>query len=138
MEELFLDLHKVELYGWEKYKSKNLVYSLLEGIEQGDNFPPVSVVSARDFYYLDQLIFDRRFSQGKVLDGGHTRAYAHYILKKPLRCSITRVSENIFPPNRYFPIRDIIIADKCGKNGCFIDLNKQALQKMACDSGYRK
>ena len=35
----FLDLGKVELYGWETAKNIMLIDSMVRGIEAGDDFP---------------------------------------------------------------------------------------------------
>ena len=40
-EEIYLDLNKVELYGWEKYKSDKVIDYLISRIEACDEFPAV-------------------------------------------------------------------------------------------------
>ena len=140
MTELFLDLHEVEIYGWEEYKSKTLVDSILRGIASGDSFPPVAVIQYSGFYALDFWTYDDRFSQSDRRDGGHTRSIAHYLSHKPLRCLLTGVTNLSSPPKYSLFIKDIIVTDSYGEeNGLFgkVDLKYAALRKMACDSRYR-
>jgi hypothetical protein len=58
---------------------------MLRSIEQEKLFKPVNLVQfSRNIYFMAFLIDDE---QGKP-DGGHHRAYAHYLANKPLSCRI--------------------------------------------------
>ncbi len=140
MKEIYLDLQEVDLYGWERYKSQTLVDSLLRGIAMGDVFPPVPVVQNDGFYSLDSFAHDARFSQSDIREGGHTRAIAHYLARKSLRCVLTGVSQLPSPPEGFFLIREISVTDSYGEGNKFfgkIDLRSGAIHKMACDTRYR-
>lgn len=139
MKEIFLDLHRVPLYGWERYKSKTLVDSILRGIEAGDAFPPVPVVQCEDFYSLDMFAYDARFPQSTLFIGGHTRAIAHYIAEKFLRCSLSGISRLVSPPKDFFLIKEIEILNNYGEDHRPLRrlLHDGAIHKIACDSRYR-
>ncbi len=80
----FLDLNKVDLFGWESPQSIQSVDAIVRGIENNDVFPPVFVLR------LEEDVF-RLFTP----DGGHTRAIGHYIANQPLRVVIKE-------PHNYF------------------------------------
>jgi hypothetical protein len=80
---VFLDLSKVNLFGWEGRIGKQKLESIIKGIEAGDNLPAVPVIKINDATYQLTELHDER---GKI--GGHTRSYAHYSLKKPMKCEI--------------------------------------------------
>jgi len=98
--EVFLDLNKVRLYGYESGKSDKVIDAVVRGIEQGDVFPPVIVCQVTEDEYL-------------ILrpDGGHNRAVGHYIANKPLRCIVRDIDD---PTEGYVPdqkVRDFVEAD---------------------------
>ena len=75
--DVFLDLNKVRLYGYEIVKSAKVVESIIKGIFFGDKFPSVDVYE---------------FAPGEYLllppEGGHCRATGHYIENQPLRVNV--------------------------------------------------
>lgn len=82
--EVYLDLGEIILICWEKRKSDKLVEAIQRGIEAKDIFPAVKVHKINSTLY--QLVYGN--------DGGHTRAFGHYIANHPLRCKI--ISEGGF------------------------------------------
>jgi hypothetical protein len=83
-----LDLRVVDLYGFEHRKNKEILESMIFGIENGDTFPPVPVKKiSESVYWLSADILDKNtYSNSTYLDGGHHRALAHYIVGEPLSC----------------------------------------------------
>lgn len=97
MKELLLDLHAVHLRGWERRKNQFTVESICHAIDAGDALPPVPVVLGKyrrfglfgekeTAYYLDMDILCS--PDAERVDGGHHRAVAHWIKKKPLLCTL--------------------------------------------------
>ena len=43
-ETIKIDLHKSELFGFEREKSRLVVMSIMKGIQEGDEFPPVPIM----------------------------------------------------------------------------------------------
>ena len=76
MKRIDLDLSSVELYGWEYGQCQEMVFSMLEGIALGDEFPLVHIRN------IEQSGFVIYYPG----DGGHHRAIAHYLFGAPLRC----------------------------------------------------
>jgi hypothetical protein len=98
--DVFLDLNKVELYGYESRKSDKVIEAIIRGISSGDTFPAVNVCEVEP---------------GKFLllrpEGGHQRACGHYIENKPLRCNVWDLEEDV---NVYYEgqkVRDFVEAD---------------------------
>lgn len=100
----FLDLGKIELYGWETMKSDRMVDALVRGIEAGDDFPPVRVNKISDTVYWLALNHD----------GGHRRAAAHYIAGKPLKVVIEPLPSGLGISHPY-PIKEIVLIDDRGQ-----------------------
>ena len=113
---IFLDLDKVNLFGWEKYKSDKVVFYVAERALLGDDFPPVPVVKIdKETYQLDfssRRIYDSEIL-GEILirDGGHKRAVGHYLAGLPLKCSIRAIGINRFRFSNNVNIRDVVLAD---------------------------
>jgi len=112
--ELYLDLSWESLVGWQSEIGDLSVDAICRGIEEGDEFPPVSVVALEDgSYSLDLTKLDPDIG-GRFLDGGHARAVAHYIMNEPLKCILNpkglphSISARI-------PILEIIITDDNGE-----------------------
>ena len=88
---IWLDLDKVEIYGFEDFKDVYNIAQMVRNIESGAEFPPVYVAKINDTKYVlsgyrnldkdGRLIYDNY--------GGHHRALAHWIAGKPLKCVIT-------------------------------------------------
>ncbi|MFA7707939.1 MAG: hypothetical protein WCX73_03245 [Candidatus Pacearchaeota archaeon] len=101
--EIYLNLNKVELVGWEYNKSFDKVARFVEDIKKGDSFPSVPVKKIKDNLYSLIYISER---WDFIEDGGHNRAVAHYITNKSLKCNLVgkglpvpqnvQVSINIF------------------------------------------
>jgi hypothetical protein len=76
-----LDLYKVRLYGFQKGVFRKNVEDIRERIKAGEMFQRVNVIQQSDSeFYMAFLINDE---DGKP-DGGHHRAYAHYLENKVL------------------------------------------------------
>jgi hypothetical protein len=106
MEEIFyLDLHKNELYGWEPLKNKERIDSIVDGIRKNDNFPAVPVHRTIDnqFFLSKNILLE-----SGLIDGGHHRAVAHYITRKPLKCKL--IDGQPRAKEYYLLIRDIQIS----------------------------
>jgi len=81
----YLNLRENDLYGWESKKNKFLVKSIIKGIKNGDEFPPVSVhKTITNRFFISKI---KKLDNG-VIDGGHHRAIAHYKMKKLLKCEL--------------------------------------------------
>ena len=92
-----LDLYGNDLYGWEKEKSKLVVFSLAEQILRGANIPLVDVYQRKD-----------RVFELASPNGGHNRAAAYLILKRPLP---VRIVENPLDELLTFNLRDIRLVE---------------------------
>lgn len=101
----YLDLQAVDLYGWERDKSSALVRNLQAGIRSGWEFPSVPVVR---FNYGFQLV-PYGVNEVNLCDGGHHRAVAHYMEKRPLKC---RLVENEGSVANRMHIRDIQLVEE--------------------------
>jgi len=80
-----LDLSKVSLYGWEGLKSRFVADAYATRVEQGDMFPPVWVYMIDDQTYQLTKLWK---PDNSGLEGGHTRAIAHYTIGTPLECIV--------------------------------------------------
>ena len=108
---IYLDLNKVNLYGWEKKKSDLVIDSIVRGIEADDNFEdPVLVYRIDENTY--QLTLEENY-YGEI-DCGHRRAVGHYIANKPLKCVIVghlpALSKKVRDQD-VFNIKDTILED---------------------------
>ncbi len=111
-DEVFLDLEKVTLIGFERYKSDRVVEYSMGRIEAGDEFPAVKVYKIDDTtYQLTTLPKEGFPDDGYDMDGGHLRAVAHYLAGKPLRCIIKGTRSEVSFRFQRMPvnIRDIIM-----------------------------
>ena len=92
----YLDLDEYDLLGWEGDKlSDKVVSSIVEGISEEDEFPAVPVIKVNDLTYC-LCNKTRSMPNGKLsilVDGGHHRAYGHYISNKPLKCYMSDTKE---------------------------------------------
>ena len=71
--DIFLDLRKESLVGWEPFRSDRVIDAIVRGLENGCLFPPVHVYRRPNGVY--ELVGP---------DGGHSRATGHYIVGCPL------------------------------------------------------
>jgi uncharacterized ParB-like nuclease family protein len=84
-EERMLDLKKINLIGFHKGVDKEKVLSMLEAIAHNAQFPPVKVVEINEENYSMCFLVD---DETMKPDGGHHRAYAHYLADKKLKVKI--------------------------------------------------
>lgn len=103
MMEVYLNLSKVDLFGWEEAKSDRVIDSIIEGIQQSDTFPAV------DIYEISPNEYEiAKIPKTGIIDGGHHRALGHFIANTPLRCRILgKTAKRTQPIN----IRDIVLVD---------------------------
>ncbi len=119
----FIDLNKVDLIGWERIKSIEVIDYLVQRIYAGDEFPPVPVSQVDDTtFHLYSYLAIRK---NELVDGGHHRAVAHYIAGKPLKVVLysrrKRIEEFVEyrTPQRVVltNIRDIVLVNAPGSFG---------------------
>ncbi len=110
---LYLDLRKVNVYGFQESFYDLKVEAILRGIEAGDDFPPVIVKQRNEFEYELVSFWDYEDEDNY---GGHHRAVAHYIANTPLKCQLGDGKyddeENLETKTN---IGDIIMADDRGQ-----------------------
>ncbi len=82
--EVFLDLVRDNLYGWETPQSKQRVDKYLEALKDGAMFPAVAAYEVDNDFYLTPTI---ELPNG-LPDGGHHRAIAHFLGGVPLRVRV--------------------------------------------------
>lgn len=100
---IYLDLNRVNLWCFERYKEAYTVDSMVRGIELGDDFPPVLV------YRIDDWNYELTNTQvGENNLGGHYRAIAHYIANQKLKCMITSSKPEV---QVKYLVKDIILYD---------------------------
>ena len=89
---IWLDLDKVELYGFEKFKHVKVIANMVREIEAEADFPPVYVAKLENKKYALSGYYDEveRTLRGDDNYGGHHRALAHWIAGKPLKCQLTK------------------------------------------------
>lgn len=111
---IMLDLSTTVLYGWEREKSDLTVDALVRAIEQNTVFSPVPVFKFEGDYYLSYstLTKSKDDPDWKLTDGGHNRAVAHFIARKPLLC---RLVDEKPGAQRKIPIQDIVLTDDNGE-----------------------
>lgn len=109
---IYLDLNKVDLYGWEREKSDLVIDSIVRGIEAGDDFPAVPVMMINEGkYQLDDIILKYHHSftgTFNPVDGGHRRALGHYIANQPLKCRITCIGAE---QTEWVNLKDMVLID---------------------------
>ncbi|MBI4919270.1 hypothetical protein HY837_05020 [archaeon] len=81
-----LDLEQVDLLGFQEEVVEEVVNSIIKGIKQGGNFPPVFVTKVDEKTYTINCKQDPSDDSNR---GGHHRALAHYKTKTRLKCLIT-------------------------------------------------
>ncbi len=112
MNSVYLDLHAVDLYGWEKYKFFDKVDSFMRALDAGEIFSPLFVRKIRNRgYTLDKIPRDPQDKERA--DGGHHRALAHYFSHRPLLAIIT--DETPFIPSYSYLIKDLGVVDLSGR-----------------------
>ena len=101
--EFLLYWDKVRLWGFQRTVEEEVIKSMRKFIQSGGLFPPVPVTTLTGHIYLMAFLIDDE--QGKP-DGGHHRAYSHYIEKKPLLCRL--VDQNYTAYNSTVDVKDIV------------------------------
>ncbi len=106
---IWLDLDKVDLFGWEDLKYASKLAKMVRDIEKGDEFPEVLIAVRNGRYALSGRCEVARNKYGSLTDnyGGHHRAVAHYIAGMPLKCKITPYK--CIGVRRDVKIKDIVI-----------------------------
>ncbi|OGJ13210.1 hypothetical protein A3K82_01395 [Candidatus Pacearchaeota archaeon RBG_19FT_COMBO_34_9] len=108
----YIDLHRTEVLGWEKEKSKLVVKAIIRGIKKGDEFPPVPVQRIKDRFFLGD---------------GHHRAIGHYLANKPLKCELCRQIFHDYNPeldNSLFPIKETVLVKDEGEYEIYVKQDK--------------
>ncbi len=108
---LLLDLHAVDFYGFQSELDSDNLASILRGVDAGDSFDPLAVrrVLEREIYFLDATVVNA--NSGRP-EGGHHRAYAHLLRKKPLPVHV-RATLACLPEFRGVAIRNLAVKN-CG------------------------
>lgn len=89
-----LDLRTILLYGFQRGVFRKNVEDIQRKIRLDEKFQRVNVVRVRSEFYMAFLIND---NDGKP-DGGHHRAYAHYLENKALSVKIVDEKYICHPP----------------------------------------
>ncbi len=74
---VMLDLRRVNLYGWEAVKNREVIAYFIAKIRKGAELPLVIVARRAGGAY-----------ELATFDGGHNRAYAHFVAGIPLPCIV--------------------------------------------------
>jgi len=105
--QFYLDLNKVTLLGWEPVKFYDTISDLVDSIEEGKEFLSVPVRKIDDSTY--SLVYGVKDRKHKfMIDGGHHRALAHYIINVPLKCEL-HPHHPLPDENSRIPISEIIL-----------------------------
>jgi hypothetical protein len=103
----YIDLNEFDIYGWENPRNLQLVESLVEAIEAGDDIPPVLVNPYGDKAYELGCFVDPDDPSNK---GGHHRVIAYHKLGKPVKCKLASMESWPSSAERIH-IRDIDLED---------------------------
>lgn len=90
-----LDLHKVKLYGFQRKVVRQSVEDIQRRIRNKENLPRVCVIAQNPTEYYMACLFED--GTGRI-DGGHHRAYAHFIQFEPLPVKIVNARYIAHPP----------------------------------------
>ena len=116
--EIFLNLHKNELLGWEPSKNSLVIACMIKGIKLGHKFPAVSILHKKGRVY--QMVNHPDL----YTHGGHHRAVAHYIEEVPLRCNLFESYDFAYAKLLQYskiPIKDVILKDWKPSNSLLAD-----------------
>ncbi len=117
---VFLDLNKVDLYGFEHGVNDLYIDEMINSILEDVEFPPVSVLKINNStYHLVKLPDPKNPDR---IDAGHHRSVAHYICSEPLKCRLVTLKERLlyaFPilKKERIYIGDIELYDGSGFEG---------------------
>ena len=106
-----LDLNKVELFGWEPSNSDKSIAAMIKGILAGDEIPRVPIHRQTENVYFLSPLWE---TKDGLQDAGHTRAVAHYIENRILKCVLLDGGP-CNPPDTDVNIKDIEIVDDTGQ-----------------------
>lgn len=98
-----LDFSIEDLHGFQRVVFKGNIENIRQKIREGQILPSVNVIRQNNNFYMAYLIEDET---GKP-DGGHHRAYAHYIEGKVLPVRI--IDEKYIAFNSRINIKEIIV-----------------------------
>lgn len=101
-----INLGKTKLYGFQRGVFRNGIEDIRRKIREEFQFPRVNVIASGGDFYLAFLVDDRTWKP----DGGHHRAYAHYLEQKPLSVRVVDRKYIACPPV-WIPITDLILRD---------------------------
>jgi hypothetical protein len=111
---IYLDLNKVDLYGWEDKKSRSVVFYISRKALAGDEFPAVPVIKLNDQEYELSYFANRKLTvegQTKIIaEGGHHRASGFCIADRDLKCVLDYRNQNI-PRGHRKNIKQIVLLD---------------------------
>ena len=86
---VFLDLHKVDLYGWEVRKPEKKIDNIIRGINEGVDFEPIEIYKINDnTYQLNREFILNENAYAKIKTGGHSRSNAHAKTNTLLKCML--------------------------------------------------
>jgi hypothetical protein len=106
--EIYLDLNKDKLLGWEYSCDSLLIGAMIEGLKLGHDFPAVDVVKRDNSY---EIVYG--WSRKEIFwnGGGHHRAISHYILDIPLKVNLMEDHREKVPSKRLRPLNDIVLEE---------------------------
>jgi len=107
-----LDLQKATLYGFEKYKSETKINQIIDYVQRGGYLPAVPILEiSTGTYELSKHIYINDTSTGiPIIDGGHNRALAQYIMGRPLYIWLVSNKPRLNEDER-MTIGDIVLLD---------------------------
>lgn len=101
--EAFLNLKVDNLIGFHKKVEEEKIKEMVELLKKGHSFPPVKVVKLMEHVYHMAFLIDEKTGHP---DGGHHRAYAHFVAEKPLNVEI--IDKKYMFPYPYTNIRNLM------------------------------
>jgi hypothetical protein len=105
--ETSLDLYKNELFGFQYLVSPRKVDDFCKLIRAGVDVPRVCVTTTNNQSYHIAFLIDSKTGRP---DGGHHRAYSHFLEKKPLQVKI--VSLRYQNCRSIIPVQNLICTDE--------------------------
>lgn len=129
---IYLDLHNVDLYGWEVRKPKKKIDNIIRGINENVDFEPVEVYKINDnTYQLNREFFIDEHGHTQIKSGGHSRSNAHAKTNTLLKC-ILKGSLDEIDLGDHMPFK---VNDIKSYTGEFANMKYELLKKR--DSNYK-
>jgi len=90
-----IDLGKVRIYCFERFRNAFVVANMIRGIENGDIFPPVPILGdvQGEYQLINGCTSRRENPKYLTREGGHHRTLAHYKTNKPLTVEVFSLDE---------------------------------------------